>query len=76
MRIQTFPFILYECTTAPVYSELQVRVGGIAIEISIKRIFKINKKGMAVISVDDQIKFYSKIFRKTIFYFWNISTIA
>jgi hypothetical protein len=53
MGVQVLAFIFYVCGTTPVYPELQVRVIGVAGKISIERIFKINKKGMAIGTVND-----------------------
>ena len=51
--IQALTFIFNVRGTTPVYPELQVRVRGIAGKISIKRIFKINKEGVTISTVND-----------------------
>ena len=62
MGIQVFAFTRYVCRAARIDPELQVRIGRVAIEISIKRILKINHQRIAITAINDQVKFYRKIF--------------
>src|SRR5687767_1686240 len=76
MGVQFFALTFYISTATIVYSELQIRVRWEFIEVPIERIFKINVQRTVTSTVNDEVKFNSKIFGKTGFYFRNIKAIA